>query len=89
MKGRPQNLAGLAAAVAFVVAVAAAGSSLLPLGRPAGLVEPDVPADVGRYSLVEAEVERDHADPGPVGGQEVTQRWKHQIRRVVAGREGD
>lgn len=66
-KERPQNLAGLAAAVAF--AVVAADSSLLPLGRPAGLAEPDAPADVGRYSLVEAEVERDHADPGPVGGR--------------------
>jgi len=67
VKGSAQNLAGLAAAVAF--AVAAADPSLLPLVRPAGLVEQDAPADVGRYSLVEAEVERDHADPDRVGGQ--------------------
>jgi len=88
VKGSPQNLAGLAAAVAFAAA-AAADSALLPLGRPAGPVEPDAPADVGRYSRAEAEVERDHADLDPVGGQWVIQRWKHQIRRVVAGREGD
>lgn len=71
MKGSPQNLAGLAAAVAFAAAAvaAAADSSLPPLGRPAGPVEPNAPADVGRYSQVEAEVERDHADPGPAGGR--------------------
>lgn len=70
MKGSPQNLAGLAAAVAFAAAVAAAAdSSLPPLGRPAGPVEPNAPADVGRCSRVEAEVERDHADPGPAGGR--------------------
>ena len=50
-------------------AVADVASTPLPLERPAGLAEPDAPADVGRYSLVEAEVERDHADPGPVGGR--------------------